>query len=219
MKNLALAVITAVASSSALAGNMYVEGQLGMHSVDVSTKSYSGTAAGITFTNVKADMDYDTATSMGVELGAYMTDNIRLGYAFTTMNADFDSATISGTATDGTTTISGSGTIKKSDFPSIGSTFDNKVKLYEVKGYYDFVGEGATTPFIGAGIGFADIENAKDMELAMSLTAGVNVDIAEDVYMGISGSLTSIQGPTDELGIEFDDMTVTSGRIVIGKRF
>ena len=71
----------------------------------------------------------------------------------------------------------------------------------------------------GAGIGFADIENAKDMELAMSLTAGINVDISEDVYRGISGSLTSIQGPTDELGIEFDDMTVTSGRIVIGKRF
>jgi len=215
---LATAVATCV-STSVFAGNMYIEGQLGMHNADVSTSSYSGTAAGITFTNVKADMDFDTATSMGIEFGANMTDNVRLGYAFSTMNLDFSSATISGTATDGSTTISGSGTINKSEFPSIGSTFDNKVKLFEAKVYYDFKGTGSTTPFIGAGIGFADIENAEDMELALSITAGANFDISDSVYFGVNASLTSIQGPTDELGIGYEDISVTSGRLVVGKRF
>lgn len=210
--------------SNAQAAEYYVEGQLGATMIqDVDTSTYSGTSGGITYTNASASIDYDTALTGGAEFGFgdFGVENFRLGFSVKLLEAELDSVTLSGTATDGTTTLTGPATFSRADLDTIGagSTFDNRVGIYSINGYYDFKNDSAFTPYLGAGIGFADIENAKDSEFAFNLSGGVNYDITEKFYMGVKGEYTWIDGPTDEFGLEFDPIQAFSALVTIGYRF
>ena len=222
MKKL-LAIGVVVASTSAQA--MYIEGQLGHHSTDVSTKSYTGSASSLTWTGLKGEVDYDIDPALGIEIGTNLTDNVRVGASYTSMDAKMESITVSaGSVSDGTTTYNNaSGTVTRSQIASLSSgletSFDNKVKLLMVKAYYDFDMEGDIKPFVGVGIGKADIENATSKETAMSIGFGAKYKIDDSMYVGATYSRTSINGPTDELGIGYEDIDVDSFYLMLGKSF
>ena len=221
MINKALALVfTASPSSVAMSADMYIEGQYGMHDADVSTKTYSATVGSYTLSGYGADYEYDNADSLGFEIGAQVSPQVRLGFAYASMDLEFKSATITGSLTDGTTTVTSSAPVTRADVTALGLTLDNEVKLYQLKGYYELSDEGsAVKPYLSAGLGMADIENAKDRELMTSIGAGVNFDLTDDIYLGVGFAYSSIAGPTDELEVEYDDVTITTGQIVVGTRF
>ena len=70
-------------------------------------------------------------------------------------------------------------------------------------------------------------ENAKhhnklthfDDETIMSLTAGARYSINEKAYVGAKVSYMEIDGPDDGLGIQYEDIELTSFEIVVGTSF
>jgi len=205
--------------NSALANAGYIEIQVGQASADVSTETYSGTASGVTVTGFGANLDYDTSFTAGLEFGGNITENIRMGASFTTMDLDFEKAVINGSITDGTTTLTGPLTITAADAASVGVTFDNEVNIYQLHGYYDFAPDAEFRPYVGGGIGFAEIENAADNELALSASIGGNYMITDNAYIGVRISAVNVGGVTDKLGIPYDDTTVTSAAVSLGISF
>jgi len=217
-----VAGVMIASSYNANAENLYIEGQLGAAWIkDVDSNTISGTASGITFTNVGLTIDYDTALAFGVEAGGSIpgADHFRVGISFKQLDAKLNSATLRGSVTDGTTTLTGPATFSRADLDTVGISADNKALLYSVNMYYDFKNDSAFTPYLGAGIGIADIKNAKDIELALNLSAGVNYDIMEQVYIGVRGDYNLISGPEDELGIKYDDIQALSILATIGFKF
>jgi len=203
------------------ADSFYFEGNIGRYDLDtVNTPTYSGTASGITFTNLRSDLDYDEDYALGFELGMRINDNVRLGISYTDLDLSFEGATVSGSATDGVTTISGSARVTVADANALGLSWDNDADVYMLNAYYDFNNVHANyTPFVGVGIGQADISNANDDETALSLAAGVNMDLENNMYAGLKLMLTQIDGPSDGLGITYEDIDVTSLHFMIGYKF
>ena len=103
------------------------------------------------------------------------------------------------------------GKVKPSDIPkyTAGSAFGIE--------YFNAV--NGFRPFLGAGIGQADIQNAKDKELAMSLYAGGRYSINENTYVGVKGTYMRVDGPEDKLGIKFDDITMYGITLSVGYQF
>ncbi|WP_460019419.1 outer membrane protein [Magnetospira thiophila] len=215
---IAAAVLTATAAQ-ALAADGYVEGQLGYAMLqDVDSKTYSGTSNGITATNLKLTLDYDNALAFGAEAGIldFGLKNVRLGLGIKYFEAELNAATLSGTLTSGGTTWTGPTTVSGS---SLNGTFDNTVMLYSLNGYYDFKSKYRLTPFVGAGIGLANIENSDDIEFGGNLSAGVNFDLTEKAYMGIKGDYHYIAGPKDKYGIEYEAIQAMTAMVTLGYRF
>ena len=221
MKNTIIALFLLPFSMVSNADSYYLEGNIGRYDLDaVNTNTYSGTSSGITFSNLKGDLDYDEDYALGFELGMRINNNVRLGISYTDLDLSFEGATVSGSATDGTTTINASARVTVADVNALGLSWDNDAEIIMLNAYYDFAGIHAVyTPFVGLGIGQADISNANDDETAMSFAAGVNMDINNNMYTGIKLMYTQIDGPTDGLGISYDDIDVTSLHVMIGYKF
>jgi opacity protein-like surface antigen len=218
IKATSFAALTIFAASSQ-AQSFYVEGQLSTNDADIKSKEYSGTAFGITATNLRFDPDYDNSTSLGVEVGKSLTENFRVGISYTRHDFDFKSAAIIGSITNGTTTFTGPVNITAADAADVGVTFGSEINVFQVRGYIDFPQDNGLTPYIGAGIGLADIEFAKDNETALSLAVGANYDLNENFYVGANFALTRVSGFTDGLDINYDDVDVTTAQIHVGYRF
>jgi len=203
------------------ADSYYFEGNIGRYDLDtVNTNTYSGTSSGITFSSLRGDLDYDEDYALGFELGMRINDNVRLGISYADLDLSFEGATVSGSATDGTTTINASARVTAADVNSLGLSWDNDADVYMLNAYYDFNNVHAKyIPFVGVGIGQADISNANDDETALSLAAGVNMDLENNMYAGLKLMLTQIDGPTDGLGITYEDIDVTSLHFMIGYKF
>ena len=209
-------------STSAQAASPYIEGQAGITMInDVETDTYSGSSGGVTWTNVKGEIDYDNAFTLGAEIGVsdFGVNNLRLGVGAKRLEAKLSSVELSGTATDGTTTLTGPGKFSRDDVNSIGADLDNTIALYSVNAYYDFDVHEKFTPFVGVGIGFADIENAKDLELAGALSIGAQYDFTEKFYAGLRGDYHMIAGPSDELGLDYESIHAFTASATIGYRF
>jgi opacity protein-like surface antigen len=102
---------------------------------------------------------------------------------------------------------------------SLGVNLDNSVKLYMANAYYDIKNASAFTPFIGFGVGMADIKNAKDNEFAWSASVGGKYNIDKNMYLGLKGSYTSVNGITDKIGLEYKDMDAYSAHALLGYQF
>lgn len=218
---IATAVISALASSSAFAADLkgYIEAQVGYTDLSkVNTNTYSGTADGITATNLMGKLNYDSSASFGAEYGLndVIVDNLRVGVSFSTMKFDLKNAVISGSLTDGVTTYTGPVTLSAADFASVGVSLDNRVYLYMANAYYDFKNKSPFTPFVGFGLGVADIKNADGNEFAYSLNAGAKYNIDKNVYVGAKAAYTNINGPTDQLGIKFKNIDAYSVNVSLG---
>jgi len=209
------------AQASANEKNGYIELGIGKSSFEPETKTYSGTVSGYTYTNAKATLKYEDPTYYGFEIGVskFLGSPLRVGIFYTTMDADFKSATGTGTLSDGTTTVDFSATVSAADARGIGVNFDNTIKLYGVNAYYDFNAGSAFKPFVGVGAGVADIQNVKDKEFAIGLHVGFNYDLTKEFYVGGRISAFRISGPTDLLGLQYEDVTVTNAGLQLGLRF
>ena len=100
-----------------------------------------------------------------------------------------------------------------------GISLDNSVKLYMANAYYDIKNASAFTPFVGLGIGMADVQNAKDNEFAWAASVGGKYNIDKNMYLGLKGSYTSVNGITDKIGIEYKDMDAYSAHALLGYQF
>lgn len=200
----------------------YIEGQINYTQVDdVDTNTYSGSSGGYTFSNFKGTIDYDSDIGYGVEFGAsgiLNNDNLRIGISYVENKIEYDNGIGSGTVTDGTTTVDFAVSASRSDLDSIGLNLDNDVKVYSLNAYYDF-NVFAFKPFLGVGLGQADIKNAKDKELAKTFYVGSRFSINEQAYVGLKGTYSMIDGPEDRLGVKYDDITAYGVTLSIGYQF
>lgn len=211
-----------VMSYSAHAASPYIEGQLGMANVDnVDTNTYNGSVDGITVIGLQAKLDYDNSATFGAEFGFkdVLIPNLRIGASIQNLKFDLDSAEINGAITDGSTTITGPVTVSSSDLSSVGLRFNNRVNLYMINTYYDFKTSTNLTPFVGFGVGLADIRNAKDKEFAYTFSAGAKYSVNSNMYVGAKATYTNVSGPKDDLGIKFQDIDVYSANVSIGYEF
>jgi opacity protein-like surface antigen len=200
----------------------YIGGQVSYNQVkDVDTKTYSGTAGGITFANLKGKLEYDSNFGYGVEVGVseFLNKNVRVGLSYGESKIELKKATGSGTAASGGTTVDFAVSATPAELSSIGLSFDNDVKNYSLNAYYDFDKVNGLIPFIGVGLGQADIQNAKDEELTKSLYLGARYFVDKNMYVGGKGTYTIIDGPEDKLGIKYDDITQYSVVLSVGYQF
>jgi opacity protein-like surface antigen len=218
-----IGVLTFISLQNANAADVYVEGQVGTTwMADVDTDKYSGTVDGITATNLMATLEYDAGLTMGAEIGfsKFGVKNMRLGLSAKKFKAKFNAMELNGSLTDGTTTVTGPVTAKRSDFGSIANSLDNKVQVYYLTGYYDFPTDNKLTPYVGVGVGLADIQNAIDKEFALGLSAGANYVVTEKIYLGMRLDYSRIAaGVTDKIGITYEAMQSVSALATIGFHF
>ncbi len=218
----ATAFVAAVAlSTNAYAATPYVEGQIGYANPSkFDTNTYSGTEDGLTWTNAKLSANYDSSASFGAEFGFKdVAPNIRLGASFTTMKFDFENTTLSGSITDGVDTLSGSATFSAADFASVGVNLDTRVNIYMANAYYDFKNDSKFTPFVGFGVGVADIKIAEDKAFAYSVNAGAQYSIDKNIYVSAKAAYTNIDGPKGDIGIEFKNIDLYTVNVALGFEF
>jgi opacity protein-like surface antigen len=230
MKKLLITVAIGAISSGALAGDLkpYIEGQLGyarLNDVDTKTLNVSGT----NFTAAaKLNMKYDSDATYGGEIGFrdILIPNFRIGASYSRSEFDFKDATLSasGTATiNGTSySASGSGTVTRANLGSLASELDAKINLYMLNAYYDFKNSSQFTPFLGVGIGLADIKNTKDNEFAYSASAGGKYNINDNLYLGLKGSYVRVNAPTvrvDSVDVALEDVDLWKAEALLGYQF
>ena len=226
MKKLLLAAAVAAISSGAFAADLkpYIEGQLGYANLnDVDSKTISDSVGNVRVSG-KLKLNYDSDATYGFEIGAKDVgiENLRIGASYSRAEFDFKSAGLTATiSTDGGgTTISGSAS--RSQLGSYASSLDAKLNLYMLNAYYDFKNSSSFTPFVGAGIGFADIKNTKDNEFAFSLSAGGRYNINNNLYLGAKGSYVRVNGPTIQVdGGDYgtEDVDLWKAEALLGYQF
>ena len=195
----------------------YIEGQVNYHQVDdVDTSSYSDTINGEVIVG-KLTNEYDTDIGLGFEVGAknVSNSNLRIGLSYSETKIELTKLTVSGTV-DG---VAGSASYTPAQVSAEGVSFDNDVKSYSLNAYYDLETNGTFTPYVGVGLGQVDIENANDKELSKSLYLGGRHSIDDKMYVGIKGAYTIIDGPSDKLGLTYDDITQKSLSLIVGYNF
>jgi opacity protein-like surface antigen len=200
----------------------YVEGQINYTQVqDLDTKNTTVTSGGVTITNLKGKLEYDSDIGYGIEVGVreFLNKNVRLGLSYQENKIELKKATGSGTSVFGgnTADFALSPTLKQ--IRDAGLNFDNDVKTYSLNAYYDFDNVNGLIPFVGAGLGQADIQNAKDKELSKSLYLGARYFVDKNMYVGGKGTYTMIDGPEDKLGIKYDDITSYAVTLSVGYQF
>jgi len=200
----------------------YIEGQINYTKVqDVDTKTYTGTGSGVTFTNLKGKLEYDTDIGYGIEVGVkeFLNKNLRLGLSYGVNKIELKKATGTGTAAQGGTTVNFALSATRADIKSVGLDFDNDIKNYSLNSYYDFDNVNGLIPFIGIGLGQVDIQNAKDKELSKSLYLGARYFLDKNLYVGGKGTYTMIDGPEDKFGIKYEDISVYAVTLGVGYQF
>ena len=222
MKKLLIAVAVATISLGVFAADLkpYVEGSVGYYNLDdVETETWSGSASigANTITRASAKIDYDKSWGGGVELGLRNVgiENLRLGASYQRLNLDMKKVT-------GSATVNGTGYTE--DITSVirdtlGIDLNNHVNLYMLNAYYDFKNSSQFTPFVGVGVGMADIQNAKDNELALSASLGGKYHFDKNVYLGAKGVFTRVNGITDGLNIPYKDTDLWSAHALLGYDF
>lgn len=141
----------------------YVSGNIGFAMLSDSDVTDS-TIPGITI-----DMEYDTGLALGAALG-YNFGNTRLEGEISYQKNDFEKASLFGVDVDLT-----------GDVTSLSLLMN---------GYYDFVNNSAVTPYLSAGLGFAEVEvndlnvpgsglpNSNDDDTVFAYQVGVGVGYA-----------------------------------------
>src|SRR6056300_414502 len=223
MKKIILTILafSILSFQSVKSEEFYIEGKVNYTQFDdVNTKTYSGSAGGLTFSNLKGSLDYDSDIGLGFEVGAknVSDSNLRIGLSYSESKIELKKASGTGTVTDGSTTVNFV-SVTKAELASIGLNFDNDVKSYSLNAYYDLETNGTFTPYVGVGLGQVDIENANDKELSKSLYLGGRHSVNDQMYVGVKGAYTMIDGPSDSLGISYEDITQKTVSLIVGYNF
>jgi opacity protein-like surface antigen len=226
MKKILLASALVALTTTAFAADLkpYVEGQLGYANLNnVDTKTLSITS-GTFRASGKMGFEYDSDATYGAEIGLrdVLIPNLRIGASYSRAEFDMNKANLSVSASvnGGSTTLTGSAT--RSQLGSYADTFDAKINLYMLNAYYDFKNSSPFTPFVGAGIGFADVKNTKDNEFAYSFSAGAKYNFTQNVYLGAKGTYLRVNGPTvqvDSVNVGLEDVDMWKAEALLGYEF
>ena len=219
MKKLVILLFTfsLLSLQSVKSQEFYIEGQVNINQVDdVDTTTITDTVAGSDIVG-KLTNEYDSDIGLGFEVGAknVSNSNLRIGLSYSKTKIELKKTTASGTV-DG---AAGSLSITPSDWSAVGVSFDNDVKSYSLNVYYDLETNGTFTPYVGVGLGQVDIQNANDKELSKSLYLGGRHSVNDQMYVGVKGTYTMIDGPTDKLGLSYEDITQKSVSLIVGYNF
>jgi hypothetical protein len=208
---------------------LYIEGQVNYTQVqDIDLKNFTGTISnGRTFTNLKGKLGYDSDIGYGVEVGVseFLNKNLRLGLSYGANKIELKKATnVSGRTTitigEDTTTIDPIGpSVTPQQVRDFGLNFDSNVKIYSLNAYYDFNNFNSFVPFVGVGLGQADILNAKDKELSKSLYLGARYLVDKNIYVGGKGTYSMIDGPEDKNGMKYNDISLYAVTLSVGYQF
>ena len=201
----------------------YVEGQYNNIDPDtVTTGTKSETISGLTFTSNNNTLTHEDDSVFGFEVGLsnLQIPNLRIGFSYVKPHIKLKSSTVNGSVTNGTTTISTSGIVTPADWASLGISFDNDIELQMLNFYYDFQYGEKIKPFLGFGIGFADIQNTDGSELSISFTGGAKYYLNNNTYVGGKIAWTTIDGPTDKVfGIKYNDIEILTTTLLLGYEF
>ena len=202
----------------------YIEVGLGfLIPSDVSTEPYSGTSPSgdITYNNLRANIEYDHPIAWSFEYGRYFNKdlNLRAGLNYTLSKAKLKRIYGTGSYTYNGITYNISDSLDRSEANNAES-FDNNFKILSANLYKDFNQLNLNfTPFIGLGIGLADIEDTKDKEMVSSLIVGFNYDLYDATYIGGKFLYNTVSGPTNNDGLKYEDIDFQTWLIQIGRRF
>jgi len=208
--------------SSSFSAEPYLEGQVGMASVEDANGDTLVRTGGFNVAVSVDDLSYDSALMFGGEFGfknLIPNANLRMGFGISTFEAEFEDGTITAGTTFNGVTVTASTAFTAADATAAGFTLDNDVTLFALNSYIDIPTQSELSPYIGVGLGFADIENAEDNEFTASFLFGANYKITDNAYIGAKGAYHNVFGPTDSLGIEYDDINVWTFNIALGIEF
>ena len=200
----------------------YIEGQFGFSSVENVSGDTLVQASGFNVAITVDDLSYENGTLFGAEFGLkniIPNSNIRMGLGISSFEAEFENGRITAGTTFNGVAVTASTTFTAADAAAAGFTLDNDVTLFGLNTYLDMPTDSEFTPFIGLGLGFADIENAEDNEFGVSFLFGGNYKITDIAYIGAKGGYHNIFGATDKIGIEYDDINVWIFNIALGVEF
>ena len=199
---------------------LYIEGQVNYTQVqDIDLKNFTGTISnGRTFENLKGKLGYDSDIGYGVEVGVseFLNKNFRLGLSYGANKIELKKATEVSGLSNGDP-LPSSATPK--EVRDLGLNFDSNVKIYSLNAYYDFNNFNSFVPFVGVGLGQADILNAKDKELSKSLYLGARYLVDKNIYIGGKGTYSMIDGPEDKNGMKYDDISLYAVTLSVGYQF
>jgi opacity protein-like surface antigen len=159
------------------------------------------------------NLNYDTGLTAGAEVGILggLFPKIGFSLSYDYLQARFDHGLVVGTVNGDP----GSFAFNRSEVASFGLNLDNDVHLVAYNVFFSPWSQGAVHPYLGAGIGAAIISHA-DVQLALTATAGVRADISDDVYVGVRYRYYHVAGPTDDLGIRYDEISNHSVMAILG---
>ena len=194
----------------------YIEGQLNYFdikdTVQTDAKSYTvGSYTGA----LAFGFNYDEDTTAGIEFGVGgLAENLRVGFSYTKPTFDLSTLTL---------TDDGSGIIVSNSIAvDAGFSPSADAKIYMLKAYYDFDVSDKFKPFVGVGIGQADISDTDDKELAYSASAGAKYYLSDNIYLGGSFSYIQVDGPKETVeGITFkySDLDIYNFSALMGFEF
>jgi opacity protein-like surface antigen len=196
-----IAVVAALSSSLFVhAATPFVEGQIGVANVnDVDANGAS----------LNGSIQYDSSATYGVEFGFkdVIAPNVRIGGSINTMKFDAKGGIIDGVS------------VTAAEAVAQGYHWDNRATLYMLNAYYDFKTDSQFTPFLGIGIGVADIKYAKNGEFAVSLSAGAKYNIDKNLYVGAKAAYTHVNGPKDDFAVQYSGLNLYSANVSLGYEF
>ena len=199
----------------------YIEGQISRVFIDDVDANTTTQVGGF---NAAVDLtgEYEDATALGAEIGiaGIGGSGLRMGLGYTTFDAELEAIDVSAAISFGGVALATvADRVTADQLRNAGADIGEKVKAYSINAYYDVDMSTAIRPYIGLGVGLADIENMEDKEVMLSGYVGANYSFTENFYAGLRASIHHIEGPEDEAGILYDDIRTYALGLVVGVKF
>ena len=202
----------------------YVEIGLGLVIIsDPSTEPLTGTSPNgdITYNNLRLNLESENATAWSFEYGRHIDRNfgLRTGVNYSSFKGKIKRIYGTGSYTYNGTTYNVSNSLNRSEVPNAAS-YDTSINILSANLYKDFdQADSNFTPYIGLGLGQADINNTSGKENVSSLTVGFNYDIYDSTYIGGKFLYNKVSGPTNNDGLKYEDINLKTWSLQIGRRF
>ena len=218
---------TACAQERITLPRFYLEGQVGgVSMVDLSSKPLTGNGTvnggAVSYNNLTLSQSTDTAMSYGAEFGLrnLFNSRFRLGLSWVGFKQKINDVSGTGafTTTGGTYTLGAGSIPPNSALVAAGIHYDNRINIFTANAYYDFRQVMWHRPFIGFGVGTADIEHSTKKSLTMTGSVGTQVNITSNIYAGVKLTGYWIKGPKDGL-IDYKPITAGTALFTTGVHF
>ncbi len=208
-----MAIIALGSASTAHAANGFLEIQVGASVVqDLDIKGAVSTGVDVAGVVSNGQAVFETGRLYGVEGGIRNIEvlgapGFRVGVSWQRVTSDLDEleASVSG----GVELPAGRYGISRSDLDDIGLNFDAQVDLIALNVGYEFLAGSTFAPFVGVGVGRADIENA-DTEIGYKVYAGVMYRFSDTVDFALRWDFLTVDEVEDSLGLKYDAAEVHS---------